>query len=169
MPAGEGFLQWWFDHPWKPSDPPPDSPVIALRKRFEGWAAPVREVLEQVDDDDLGFFPHFGHLVPRTWGKGAATLVGDAAHSMPPTRAQGANQALEDAWALAKVLRDGSDPARALRSYERARAPKAGLVSRQALKEDTNQYRPWRSRLLPNAVAARLYTRWLGQVSNYLV
>jgi FAD-dependent urate hydroxylase len=28
-------------------------------------------------------------------------VIGDAAHSMPPTRAQGANQALEDAWAMA--------------------------------------------------------------------
>ncbi len=168
MPAGGGFLQWWFDHRWSPSDSPPDSPVAALRKRFGGWAAPVREVLEQVDDDDVGFFPHYGHPVPSIWGEGAITLVGDAAHSMPPTRAQGANQALEDAWAMAKVLRGGPDLASVLRSYERTRSPKAGLVSRQALKEDTNQYRPWRSRLLPDAAAARLYTRWLGQVSNYL-
>ncbi len=35
-------------------------------------------------------------------------VTGDAAHSTPPTRAQGANQALEDAWALAAALRDAA-------------------------------------------------------------
>ena len=168
MPAGEGLLQWWFDQRWTPETPEPASAIAALRERFGGWPAPVRQVLDAVGDDDVGFFPHFRHAVPPTWGTGLMTLIGDAAHSMPPTRAQGANQALEDAWALAASLRQGGDVAGALRRYERARAPKAGLVSRQSGREDTNEYRPWMVRLLPDALVARYYTRWLGQISNYL-
>jgi FAD-dependent urate hydroxylase len=183
MPCGEGLLQWWFDVPWTPDTPPPASPVAMLRERFGGWTAPVPEVLAAVTDDDTGFFPHVRHAVPATWGKGRITLVGDAAHSMPPTRAQGANQALEDAWFLARTLReagqiaavtnreggDGSGVvAMALRRYESARAPKAGLVARQAGKEDINQYRPLLIRLIPDGLASRYYTTFLGQVSNYL-
>ncbi len=168
MPAGEGLLQWWFDQRWKPDEPVPESPVATLRERFGSWAAPVREVLAAVTDDDAGFFPHLRHRVPRVWGAGPTTLVGDAAHSMPPTRAQGANQALEDAWALAVALRRGGDVADALRSYERVRAPKASFVARSSGKEDISNYRPWLMRLTPGWLVSRYYTQWLRQVSNYL-
>jgi hypothetical protein len=43
-----------------------------------------------------------------------------------------------------------------------------GLVARQCGKEDTNEYRPWMVRLLPDALVSRYYTRWLSQISNYL-
>jgi FAD-dependent urate hydroxylase len=168
MPAGEGLLQWWFDQRWTPGTPAPGSPVAALRERFGGWAPPVPDVLAVVSDADAGFFPHYRHAVPRTWGAGRITLAGDAAHSMPPTRAQGANQALEDAWVLARTLRAAGDVPSVLRAYERARSPRASLVARHAATEDINEYRPLLSRLIPGALASRYYTRWLGQVSNYL-
>ena len=168
MQAGEGLLQWWFDHRWTPGTPAPDSPVAALRDRFGGWASPVPDVLAALSDADAGFFPHYRHAVPRTWGTGRITLAGDAAHSMPPTRAQGANQALEDAWVLARVLRAAGDVPSVLRAYECARSPRASLVARHAATEDTNEYRPLLLRLIPGALASRYYTRWLGQVSNYL-
>ena len=98
-------------------------------------------------------------------------MIGDAAHSMPPTRAQGANQALEDAWAMACALRQARDAAgvpAALRAFEKARSPKAALVARHASAEDINRYRPMLSRLIPGALASRYYTRWLSQISSYL-
>jgi len=183
MPCGEGLLQWWFDVPWTPGTPLPASPVAMLRDRFGGWTAPVPQVLAAVSDADAGFFPHVRHAVPATWGKGRITLAGDAAHSMPPTRAQGANQALEDGWFLAKALREASQiaaaaklqgreapdiAAMALRRYESARTRKAGLVARHAGKEDINQYRPLLIRLIPDGVASRYYTTFLSQISNYL-
>ena len=176
MPAGNGLLQWWFDLRWTPADPaspgtPAAHPVDLLRQRFGDWAPPVRQVLEAITDADTGFFPHYRHRVPRTWGSGPVTVIGDAAHSMPPTRAQGANQALEDAWALAAALRAAggqADLAAALRHFERARSAKAGLVARQAGSEDYNRYGAVLSRLVPGALATRYYTRWLRQVSSYL-
>jgi FAD-dependent urate hydroxylase len=168
MPAGEGLLQWWFDQRWTPDTPTPRSAVTQLQERFGGWAPLVQQVLTAISDDDAGFFPHYRQVVPRTWGAGPITLVGDSAHSMLPARAQGANQALEDAWALAVALRDGGDVGVALRSYEHARAPKAGLVARQSAREDVNKYRPWLNKLIPDALVAGYYTRWLGKISNYL-
>ncbi|WP_345762762.1 FAD-dependent monooxygenase [Diaminobutyricibacter sp. McL0608] len=44
------------------------------------------------------------HLVPAPWNRGRAVIIGDAAHSCPPTIAQGAAQALEDALVLTELL-----------------------------------------------------------------
>jgi FAD-dependent urate hydroxylase len=168
LPAGEGLLQWWFDQKWAPATSSPASPAAALRERFGGWAAPIPQVLAAISDADTGFFPHYRHHVPQAWGTGPITVIGDAAHSFPPTRAQGANQALEDAWAMAGALRTATDIPAALRAFERARSPKASLVARQAGREDYNRYGTLLSRLIPAALASRYYTRWLGQISNYL-
>jgi FAD-dependent urate hydroxylase len=172
MPAGDGLLQWWFDLRWAPGTPPPAKPLALLRARFGDWAPPVRDVLAAVTDEETGFFPHYRHRVPRTWGSGPVTVIGDAAHSMPPTRAQGANQALEDAWALTAALRaaakEGTGADAALRAFERARSRKVSVVSRQAGTEDYNRYGAVASRLVPSPLATRYYTRWLGQISTYL-
>jgi FAD-dependent urate hydroxylase len=144
----------------------------------------VRAVLAAVTDDETGFFPHYKHRVPRTWGSGRVTVIGDAAHSMPPTRAQGANQALEDAWALAAAFRNAKGNAAAnaasvrpghqpdteatLRAFERSRSRKAAVVSRQAGTEDYNRYGAVLSRLIPASLATRYYTRWLRHISTYL-
>ena len=44
------------------------------------------------------------HLVPAPWNRGRVVVIGDAAHSCPPTIAQGAAQALEDALVLTELL-----------------------------------------------------------------
>jgi FAD-dependent urate hydroxylase len=168
MPAGEGLLYWWFDLRWSHDDTPPAAPLADLREHFGDWASPVPEVLASLDDTDVGFFPHYRHRVPRRWGTGRITLAGDAAHTMPPTRAQGANQALEDAWTLAATIRDTHDVPSALRAYERARSRKADLVARRSGTEDINRYHPKLVRLIPNTLATIYYTHWLKNISNYL-
>ena len=87
---------------------------------------------------------------------------------MPPTTGQGANQTLEDAWLLARSLDSGTDVPSALRLYERRRTPKVGVVSWLAGTETTNRYQPRLTRLLPDRLVTAMYTRWLGQVSDYL-
>jgi 2-polyprenyl-6-methoxyphenol hydroxylase-like FAD-dependent oxidoreductase len=44
------------------------------------------------------------HLVDAPWNRGRVVIIGDAAHSCPPTIAQGAAQALEDAVVLTELL-----------------------------------------------------------------
>ncbi len=175
MPVGEGLLQWWFDVRQADASPLPGSPGGVLRDTFGGGGAPVGDVLKAIADEDIGFFSHYAHRMPGTWGTGPITVIGDAAHSMPPTRAQGANQALEDAWLLARSLRlmgrDGQALTGTLRGFERARAPRADLVSKQAGTEDYNRHGLMlarAARLVPSSMAARFYTRWLGRVRNYL-
>ncbi|WP_336216984.1 FAD-dependent monooxygenase [Nonomuraea sp. LPB2021202275-12-8] len=138
IPAGDGKLQWWFDVRWSPAEPRPAAPLAELRRRFGHWASPVPEVLGQASESDLDFFGHYWQKVRPVWGKGRVTLLGDAAHLMPPTLGQGANQTLEDVWVLGRELAKGGDPAERLRAYEKARYPHVNLVSRMARRNPAN-------------------------------
>lgn len=62
-----------------------------------------------------------------TWGKGGASLLGDAAHPMMPFMAQGAGQAIEDAVVLARNLAAHGAPA-GLRSYEDMRKDRTASI-----------------------------------------
>jgi hypothetical protein len=80
-------------------------------------------------------------------------------------------RALEDVWLPGRTLRDrvpGPALSGILRDYERVRAPGAGLAAREAGKEVINNYRPLLIRLIPDSSASRYFTRFRGQVSNYL-
>jgi len=66
------------------------------------------------------------------WVRGPVCLLGDACHPMMPTQAQGAAQAIEDAWFLGRVLR-GADPGSlpgALAAYQQERLPRTAAVQR---------------------------------------
>jgi FAD-dependent urate hydroxylase len=112
-----------------------------IRSNFKGWSDSVDQVLATLTDEDLARspFPHFRHPIPRS-GQGAVTLLGDAAHTMPPTLAQGTNQALLDTMVLCKALSDfrkgwkgvpsgNGDLSSALRWYENTRRRKVKAVS----------------------------------------
>jgi FAD-dependent urate hydroxylase len=134
-PAGGSDVQWWFDLPWSPGFVRPERPIEMIRSNFTGWSGLVDRLLETLSDDDLAPspFPHFRHPIPRA-GRGAVTLLGDAAHTMPPTLAQGTNQALLDTMVLCKALsdfRNGSrgDLSSALRWYEDTRRRRVRALS----------------------------------------
>ena len=57
------------------------------------------------------------------WADRRIVLLGDAAHPMAPMNGQGANQAIQDADALAFALRNSGDLASALADYQAIRAP----------------------------------------------
>lgn len=155
IPAGGGLLHWWFDLPWREGDP--ILTVPQLRRAFAGWADPVEPLLAEVSADDLGFFPHIRHRVPRVWGGRRTTLIGDAVHAMPPAVAQAANQTLEDAWLLSHLLgRAEGDPEPALRAYEQERRSRVLKVSRTAAFTSAQRNTPLqRLGRLPGWIATR--------------
>ncbi len=137
-PAGDTEVQWWFDLPWSPDFVRPDRPIEVIRANFTGWSELVDQVLATLTDDDLARspYPHFRHPLPGP-GDGALTLLGDAAHTMPPTLAQGTNQALLDTMVLCKAVSDfqhgaHGDLSGALRWYENTRRRRVAAVSRVA-------------------------------------
>ena len=63
-----------------------------------------------------------------TWGEGALTLIGDAAHPTLPYLASGAVMALEDAVVLMRHLAQEKDLPAAFRAYERERQPRTARI-----------------------------------------
>ena len=141
-PAGGSDVQWWFDLPWSYDFVRPHRPIDVIRSNFTGWSESVDLVLAKLTDEDLAGspYPHFRHPIPHALAPGAVTLLGDAAHTMPPTLAQGTNQALLDTMVLCKALSDlgngangcSGDLSRALRWYEKTRRRRVKAVSRVA-------------------------------------
>jgi FAD-dependent urate hydroxylase len=170
-PAGGSALQWWFDLPWSPDFVRPQRPIEMIRSHFAGWSDLVDEVLATLTDDDLAPspFPHFRHPIPGA-GAGAVTLLGDAAHTMPPTLAQGTNQALLDTMVLCKALSDlpeGVDVSSALRRYENTRRRKVKAVSwvtTQQVSRSESVLRP--AALISDRLMTWVLTRFLGWVSH---
>jgi 2-methyl-3-hydroxypyridine 5-carboxylic acid dioxygenase len=54
----------------------------------------------------------------NTWSAGRVAIVGDAAHALPPTLAQGACLAMMNALSLAEIVTAGSDVVTSLRWWE---------------------------------------------------
>ncbi|MFD4349963.1 FAD-dependent monooxygenase [Streptomyces coelicoflavus] len=99
-----------------------------LLAAFDGWHPFVTEVIGACDHP--GRWALYDREPQRTWSAGRVTLLGDAAHAMLPHHGQGANQALEDAVVLARLLAgtDADGVPGALRVYERLRRPRTRLI-----------------------------------------
>jgi salicylate hydroxylase len=102
--------------------------VAQLRRSFAGSEPTVQKMLEAVDST---FITGMYHRDPiEHWSTGRIALLGDAAHAMVPYLAQGACQAIEDAWVLATCLekhgRAGVPDA--LLEYERRRQPRTTRI-----------------------------------------
>jgi FAD-dependent urate hydroxylase len=175
-PAGGCDLQWWFDLKWTPDFVRPERPIDVIRSNFAGWSEAVDDVLARLTDDDLAAspFPHFRHPNPRAPRSSAVTLLGDAAHTMPPVLAQGTNQALLDTmvlrhalWSLraGSVERNGDLPG-ALRWYEKTRRRRLAAVSWTASRPVSQNERVLRYARIPDSLATLMITVLLRATSH---
>jgi 2-polyprenyl-6-methoxyphenol hydroxylase-like FAD-dependent oxidoreductase len=129
-PAGERTVYWYcFERAVEGAPSPPDA-LADFRRRYDGWPAPIAELLQATDPADVHEAFTYDRAPSRRWGNGRVTLLGDAAHAMMPNLGQGAAQALEDAAVLGLVLAEAADPVTALRDYERRRIGRANRVVR---------------------------------------
>lgn len=83
----------------------PTERVAKMRALSEAYHGPWDDIRPFITDDrGVNYTLFESHVVDGPWNRGRVVIIGDAAHSCPPTLAQGAAQALEDAAVLAELL-----------------------------------------------------------------
>lgn len=123
VPISEREVYWYavLDKAKAPSERAEQH--AALVAAFRGWHAPIPALLAATHPAQVIRTELFDRPPTRHWGRDAATLLGDAAHPMTPNLGQGACQAIEDGWILARELARDPSPA-GLRRYEALRQPR---------------------------------------------
>ncbi|MFE3627237.1 FAD-dependent monooxygenase [Streptomyces goshikiensis] len=172
---GKGRCYWWAAMSTPEDTPAPSRVKELLRLAYGDWADEVRAVIDATPQADILTVPSRDRAFLERWGDGPVTLLGDAAHPMLTTLAQGAGMAMEDAVVLARTLAEpmtGDDPARALRAYEERRRDRtrAMVAGSRRMSELTQGATP-RSRLVRNAyfrfVPRRVLVRQTAQALTY--
>ncbi|MDX3224911.1 FAD-dependent monooxygenase [Streptomyces sp. ME19-01-6] len=104
---------------------------------YAGWADEVQAAIRVTPEEDIIAIPARDRAFLEQWGDGRVTLLGDAAHPMLTSLAQGAGMAIEDAVVLAGTLARSSDLTAGLRSYEdqRRERTRAMVLASRALSE----------------------------------
>ncbi|SDP37376.1 2-polyprenyl-6-methoxyphenol hydroxylase [Actinopolyspora xinjiangensis] len=83
----------------------PEERLAVMRGLAEHYHGPWDEIRPHLDDPSRINYTWFEtHLLDGPWHRGRVVLIGDAVHVCPPTLAQGAALALEDAAVLAELL-----------------------------------------------------------------
>lgn len=100
-------LAWWSTYEIKEC---PDTKTLdmgdvirQLRERHSQWKDPmVQKVLKSARVQNM--YPTWTSPQLATWERDGVVLVGDAAHTLPPTSGQGSSQALEDCESFVLLL-----------------------------------------------------------------
>ncbi len=95
---------------------------------FAGWAPTLTEILEKAEA--VFCWSLFDRAPLDTWTNGKITLLGDAAHPMLPSMAQGAVQAMEDAYVLAETLSNAQAIPQGLAAYQAKRLARTADVQK---------------------------------------
>lgn len=111
-----------------------------LHRLFDRWHSPIPEVIRASSENTIQYLPIIelaGEL--RSFARGRAVLIGDAAHAMTPNLGQGACQGLEDAATLAFLVQSVVSTPRAAQSletvlvkYDRLRRARASAIARSS-------------------------------------
>jgi 2-polyprenyl-6-methoxyphenol hydroxylase-like FAD-dependent oxidoreductase len=133
-----GGIYWMATASGAPRPESAQTQLTLLRRWFADWQAPVGQLLEATEPDDL--VQDAGEELrplPRRFGfpvgTGGFVLLGDAAHVATPNLAQGACLAFEDAATLRSLIAysiPGETLGPALEAYTHARRPRVAQVGK---------------------------------------
>ena len=111
---------------------PLDQPSLAyFEHAFAGACEEVKALLPHIDRSRYWAVSNLTPL--REWARGRVALIGDAAHAMVQAMAQGACQAIEDGFVLAKHLERGGSLETAFSGYHAERHLRATYTQYRSL------------------------------------
>jgi salicylate hydroxylase len=116
----------WVEEGWSTRGDPDE-----MRLSFPNPEQRLKKLLSLVTE--CSKWGLFTRPLTQNWGRGRIQLIGDAAHAMLPNAGQGACQAFEDAYILARWLDARRDPIEAFAGFRRVRIPRVHGVQRLAL------------------------------------
>ncbi len=118
----------WVAEGWSTRGDPDE-----MRRSFPNPEPRLKTLLELVTDcTKWGLFTR---PLTSNWGRGRIQLIGDAAHAMLPNAGQGACQAFEDAYILARWLAaERDDPAKAFENFRRVRIARVHAIQRLSIR-----------------------------------
>lgn len=134
-PLADGRV-YWFGVATLPEGTVFGDELAELHARFDGWHAPVGELIAATAPDRIARHDIHDLAGPvPAFARGRVVLLGDAAHAMTPDLGQGGGQALEDAATLVRLI--GADGhaaglASALSSYDALRRARTQPIARRA-------------------------------------
>lgn len=104
--------------------------VNEIRRRFSHFNMHITAFLEHVTSAEVWQMAYVSPLDSWHSESGHIVLAGDAAHAMLPHRAQGCSQGIEDAVALARMLRlaPSHGVPFAVHAYEQMRKPRVERI-----------------------------------------
>ncbi|MEM7017860.1 MAG: FAD-dependent monooxygenase, partial [Pseudomonadota bacterium] len=108
-----------------------------LKADFSGWHDDIQMLIDQADRDSLYKWALYDRPPMSAWGKGRATLLGDACHPTLPFMAQGAAMAIEDSAVLAACLQQCEDVPVALKQYEDLRRKRTAGIQNSSRRNAT--------------------------------
>lgn len=118
----EEVREWWQG----------SSPAEQFRQSFADWCPEVQQTIAGAEEAlQWGLYER---PVLDSWNVGRVSLLGDAAHAMLPSMAQGAVMALEDAAQLALSFTQQGDSQKALEHYQQQRIGRSRKVQSVARK-----------------------------------
>ncbi|MGS0892274.1 FAD-dependent monooxygenase [Burkholderia stagnalis] len=99
---------------------------------FARWPEPVARIIRATPANAIRLIAVHDLEPLPTWSRANVLLIGDAAHAPLPTSGQGACQALEDAWHLARCL-DGATGSmdEVFQQFTEIRSPKTTRLAEQ--------------------------------------
>ena len=139
-PLADGRV-YWFAVATVPAGTTTPDEHGAVTRLVTGWHPPIAQVLAATPPEAVIRSDVHDLAGPApTFRRGGCVLLGDAAHAMTPDLGQGANQALEDAATLTRLLacvavQDAPERpavAAALEEYDRLRRPRTQRIARRA-------------------------------------
>lgn len=115
----------WLDPDWRIAGTRSE-----LKASFAGWHRDIQQLLDTIET------PWRWALFDRPslcrFSEKNAVVIGDAAHPMLPFAAQGAAQAIEDAWILAAALETHSELGGAIAAFESTRIERVRKVTEES-------------------------------------